>query len=1223
MDEMLKEATNLYVDGSHSIIGCSHGFCLNILSRHQLSTRAKKMAKGNCSTVSFRPTGHETTVATLVTTDYKALESRTITLTQIMEKLKEVSIQRIGVWGLGFGWRDVVNDLNIQPVAIEVARRCVGLPVLITTVAKALMDKQLYAWNDALKQLERFDKEGMHTEVYLALELSFNHLKGEEIKSLILLIAFHGQFHVSKHDLLIIGVGMGLFKNVDTLEDVRNRLRTLTNDLKTSCLLIEDEREWVKIHDVVCDAAISIAAKDKMFRMDFDNEFKEWPGTDHLRRDDKYSCGLLFYVIGLFDMARLQPGKTLIVAIAAKVAEYTVAPVGRQLGYQIFYKGNGEEIESDVQSWLDGVDEMVKEATNLYVDGSHSNSGCSHGFCLNILSRYQLSMRAKKMAHAVNEIQAKGNFSTVSFRPTGHETTIATLVTTDYKALESRTITLTQIMEKLKDVSIQRIGVWGLGGVGKTMLAKQIATLANECELLDRVVMATATVNPDVRWIQGEIGDGHKGSKVLLISRSYDVLKREMRIQVGFWLEVLPENEAWSLFEENTGDVVNDLNIQLVAIEVLYAWNDALKQLERFDKEGMHTEVYLALELSLNHLKGEEIKSLFLLIALHGQFHVSKHDLLIIGVGMGLFKNVDTLEDVRNRLHTLTNDLKTSCLLIEDEREDLVKLNLLVLVACSAVEEILTMKDSSCEEALFPNLESLNISAMDNLRTIWDHRVSSNSFSKLKQIHVTDGGKLVTILSSKVVRNFHNLDILKVDNCNSVEEIFYLRELRDQRTDVGEVPCHLKHLTLRRLSKLKHIWNEDPKGILKAFQNLQNVKAKDCENLNYIFPASVAKCLLQLEKFKIDSCGVTEIVAGDEGSNEGIRFLFPQAKHISIMRLPKLKNFYPRLMDILEWSMLKELHVSEINETLISSSQVSDYQWNGFEMHGQQLFFLAEKSLHLWGKTAMTLYLNGQFQDLFHNLKILSLHDCSRLRSLVTAAYSSVPFQNVHTLEIKSCDGLINLVTLSTVKSSLSVRKLGTFLFAKLGNFWPEKCTLQFPFLKKVIAVACFKMEMFSPGAYLKQLKSTTVLKIDPSNYEERLINGCTRNGSVDRYGKPALKDKTSGWRSAILLLVNQGLVTIAFAGVEVNMVLFSKSVLRQTNAEAANTFSRWMGTANRFSLIGAFLSDSYLGRFITSVIFQVVNIVICSSDCSLYEENESLSAPKWRRAILCARKVR
>ncbi|MBA0584087.1 hypothetical protein Gorai_014918 [Gossypium raimondii] len=58
-------------------------------------------------------------------------------------------------------------------------------------------------------------------------------------------------------------------------------------------------------------------------------------------------------------------------------------------------------------------------------------------------------------------------------------------------------------------------------------------------------------------------------------------------------------------------------------------------------------------------------------------------------------------------------------------------------------------------------------------------------------------------------------------------------------------------------------------------------------------------------------------------------------------------------------------------------------------------------------------------------------------------------------------------------------------------------------------------------------------------------------------------------------------------------LVLFSKSVLRQSNAEAANTFSRWMGTMYLFSLMGAFLSDSYLGRYLTCVSFQVLYLIV------------------------------
>ncbi|KAF4365811.1 hypothetical protein F8388_014454 [Cannabis sativa] len=101
-----------------------------------------------------------------------------------------------------------------------------------------------------------------------------------------------------------------------------------------------------------------------------------------------------------------------------------------------------------------------------------------------------------------------------------------------------------------------------------------------------------------------------------------------------------------------------------------------------------------------------------------------------------------------------------------------------------------------------------------------------------------------------------------------------------------------------------------------------------------------------------------------------------------------------------------------------------------------------------------------------------------------------------------------------------------------------------------------------------------------------------TKDGSVDCYGKPALKETSGTWRCGILLLVNQGLVILGFSGVEVNLVVFSKSVLRYSHAEAAHTFTTWIGTVYLFSLIGAFLSDSYLGRYLTCLIFQVIYII-------------------------------
>lgn len=73
----------------------------------------------------------------------------------------------------------------------------------------------------------------------------------------------------------------------------------------------------------------------------------------------------------------------------------------------------------------------------------------------------------------------------------------------------------------------------------------------------------------------------------------------------------------------------------------------------------------------------------------------------------------------------------------------------------------------------------------------------------------------------------------------------------------------------------------------------------------------------------------------------------------------------------------------------------------------------------------------------------------------------------------------------------------------------------------------------------------------------------------------------------------NQALATLAFFGVGVNLVLFLTRVMEQSNATAANNVSIWTGTVYLCSLIGAFLSDSYWGRYLTCALFQVVLVVV------------------------------
>ncbi|XP_057510645.1 protein NRT1/ PTR FAMILY 7.3-like [Actinidia eriantha] len=102
----------------------------------------------------------------------------------------------------------------------------------------------------------------------------------------------------------------------------------------------------------------------------------------------------------------------------------------------------------------------------------------------------------------------------------------------------------------------------------------------------------------------------------------------------------------------------------------------------------------------------------------------------------------------------------------------------------------------------------------------------------------------------------------------------------------------------------------------------------------------------------------------------------------------------------------------------------------------------------------------------------------------------------------------------------------------------------------------------------------------------------CTFDGTVDLHGRPAIRERSGRWVAGIIILLNQGLATLAFFGVGVNLVLFLTRVLQQDNADAANNVSKWTGTVYICSLFGAFLSDSYWGRYITCAIFQVIFVI-------------------------------
>ncbi|KAH9752927.1 Disease resistance protein [Citrus sinensis] len=445
----------------------------------------------------------------------------------------------------------------------------------------------------------------------------------------------------------------------------------------------------------------------------------------------------------------------------------------------------GDELYEGVADWLHSVDEFISEgvANSIIDDENGAKKYCFKGLCPNLLSRYKLSKKAAKAAKDAADLVGKGNFSSVSYRPAPKSTEY--MQVKDYEAFDSRKKVFQDVLEALKDDKLNIIGVYGMGGVGKTTLVKQVAKQVTEDKLFDKVAMAEVTENPDHQKIQDklasdlgikfelnesifdranrlcrvlkneerhliildniwgelkfdEVGipsgdvkkermDDQRRCTIILTSRRQDLLHNVMNSQKEIQIDALSKEEALYLFQKIVGDSMKTSAFQPIAHEIvgrcgelpvalitlakalknmsLETWKYVLRQLRSsYAKEidGMEKNVYLSLKLSYDLLGNKEAKSLFLLCGLFSEGHaIPVSSLLRYGMGMGYFRNVYTPEEARSTVHTLISKLKSSCLLLDGDAEDEVKMHDVIRVVAVSIAK---------EELMFniPNVADLD-----------------------------------------------------------------------------------------------------------------------------------------------------------------------------------------------------------------------------------------------------------------------------------------------------------------------------------------------------------------------------------------------------------------------------------------------------------------------------------------------------------------------------------
>ncbi|KAK2368451.1 putative disease resistance protein [Trifolium repens] len=1129
---------------------------------------------------------------------------------------------------------EVVQNFNIKPIAAEVAKCCSGLPVLIVTVAKALRKKDFFYWKCTLNELERFNQEGLHKKIYSALELSYNCLESDELKSLFLFIGSFGLDYLHTAELFSCYWGLGLYRHSHTLTDARSRYYKLINDLKASSLLLESETEWVRIHDVVRDVAKSIASRTQpTYGVKRYTSIKQWPEMDQLRQyhqiilpwsyiyklPEKIECPELklllihniddylevldnFFtgmrelkVVNFYGMM-FTPSLPPSLCLLSKIQSLELTGCVLE-DISIVSELTSLEILSLERSDIKELPKEIGQLTNLRM--LNLTNCCGLRFIpANLISSLtcleELYMGNCFIQWDVNGSKDQSNNASLEeLRNLPHLTTLDIMIR-DASVLPRDL----QVFAKLEryNIFVGDMWKWSLewsGGASESSRILKLMDTRSSNMIFDRGFNFLLNSAEDmclakIQCVSNVLYElNREGFPQLKHLRIQDSTELKYIINSMGWahlypalpnLETLALQNLFNLEEICHGPIPIQSFAKLKSIEVKgcgklknLLWYSLVKDLQLLEIKisncKMITEI-LAVETAE---ADEEIDSIMFpklrcleLECLPSLISFSSIS-LTAGKGFKTYKENDKrcipvalidkkvgmphleclkLSNINSRklwddnlsghswIQNLTSLTIDKCggiayTFSSSVARELVNLHYLGISNCQMLEDIFvsdgklgslpsSQKSFSNDKVIFPNLETLEISHMEHLKSVWHDQLAPISFCKLKQLKIKFCNKLSNVFPSFVLDKLQNLETVTVTDCPALEVVFEMQGLKADDGQQIRLEMQLRTLTLKHLPILKHIWSGNHNESFK-FQNLRLLEVTKCKSLNHVFPLSVVKKLQHLQGLYIEQCGVESIVAQNEVFDRVPVLNFPELTSLSFRDLTQLRSFYhgihtldcPLLKhvdvfhcDKLELFKLKSLHyrdnvpddtlpllsiekvVPNTRELILNSKDVT-MLCNG-QLNDEPIYTVQALRLRCFHDESEKF--PSGFLQRFINLKNLKV-TCSSFTEIflsgsictghseTTIKLTSLAFVNLHNLEficeeksdvqhilqnivtlvVSRCSRLKNIVPSSVLFENLEELEVGNC--AGLENIIKSSTAISLQKLRKLCIDGCEKIE--------------------------------------------------------------------------------------------------------------------------------------------------------------------
>ncbi|XP_044477775.1 probable disease resistance protein At4g27220 [Mangifera indica] len=756
---------------------------------------------------------------------------------------------------------DQTNKLNFLPN--DVCNECRGLPIVITTIARALRNmRHQFQWKDALRELRKPSPTkfaGLLEKEYTKIALSYNYLKRDELKKTLLICSLMVNDTTISYLFKLI-MGLNILEGANfTLEEARNKLESLVCELKDSCLLLDGSTsERFSMHDVIRSVVITIAYKDHHIFTERNDMVMEWLDKEQLKKCTKISLVDCNMISEIWSQGLNYPKLEF---FCTRMKSSFEIP-------EDFFAGMGN---LKVLSFFDL--KVLSLPTSLAFLINLQTLCLNYGTFSDITIIGELRKLKILCLRGCMIQQLTGEISKL--------TQLKLLDLSYCFKLEVIVPNVISSLFRLEELYMRGCSIsWKLEILEELKHLSQLTTL--EIDISDDQILPKDFFSKRLERYYISIGNRATEFGGSCINGDH-----------GESMGV----ESWFLNEPATLRTVK-LNLNSIT------WHEELQCFSNveflcLDKlQGIKNDLSELDKKCFSQLKYIRVHNNPNILCIVDSTKCIPHDVFPLLQSL-IFFNLINLEKICYGLPST---------------KSFYYLKFIEVKSCDKLENIFSFSNASRS---LPQLQRIRVEDCKNLTEIFAFE-SKNRASKNEVIDKIEFCQLrfLTLINLPKIASFYSDANTFFNDINS----------EDEKIDTV-MPFFNKKVVFPSLEALnlgafnsEKIWSNKLPTTSCCYQNLKRLIVDSCQKLKFVFPLSIIKSFEQLQHLEINYCKELKKIVAKEETEGTTTFIFPRVAFLKLNELPKLATFYHGKHNS-NWPMLKELEVCNCDKQDIFTSE--------------------------------------------------------------------------------------------------------------------------------------------------------------------------------------------------------------------------------------------------------------------------------------------------------------